>query len=102
MTDKRILLAPIDYHFVVTSICRWCALFLRCLQTFQEGATMAGNATGNWYALALAEYVARFNDAPPSILSEDSAMEMMLRALSRDEAIGPGEPAEQRQKRKSG
>jgi hypothetical protein len=55
---------------------------------------MPGNATGKRYALVLAEYVARFNDAPPSILSEESAMEMMLRALSCDEAIGPGEPAE--------
>jgi hypothetical protein len=55
---------------------------------------MPGNATGKRYALVLAEYVARFNDAPPSILSEERAMEMMLRAVSRDEAIGRGEPAE--------
>jgi hypothetical protein len=59
--------------------------------------------TGKQYALVLSEYVATFDDVPPSILSEDSTIEMMLRALSRDDgAIGPSEPAEQCQKRESG
>jgi hypothetical protein len=39
------------------------------------------------YAMLLAEYTARFNDLPPTILTEDGAAELMLRAQRRGSAI---------------
>ena len=42
---------------------------------------------GKEYAVVLAEYVARFQELPPSILTEESATELMLGALQRDEPI---------------
>jgi len=44
---------------------------------------------GQEYALVLAQYVARFHQVPPSILSESAAMELMLAALRQDEPIEP-------------
>jgi hypothetical protein len=41
------------------------------------------------YAIVLAEYVARFHQVPPSILSERGATELMLQALQRGEPIEP-------------
>jgi hypothetical protein len=39
------------------------------------------------YPMLLAEYGRRFGDAPPSILSEEGAVELMLRALTRGSPI---------------
>lgn len=40
---------------------------------------------GKQYALVLADYVARFEEVPPSILTEESATEVMLAALECNE-----------------
>ena len=48
---------------------------------------------GKEYAFVLAKYVARFQQAPPSILAEATAMELMLEALQHDKPIKwPAEP----------
>jgi hypothetical protein len=39
------------------------------------------------YAMLLAEYGRRFSDIPPSILSEEGAIELMIRALTRGSPI---------------
>jgi hypothetical protein len=39
------------------------------------------------YPMLLAEYCRRFGDGPPSILSEEGAAEMMMRALTRGTPI---------------
>jgi hypothetical protein len=39
------------------------------------------------YPMLLAEYGRRFGDAPPSILSENGAAELMVRALTRGSPI---------------
>ena len=54
------------------------------------------------YALILADYVARFHEVPPSILSEASAADLMLAALQRDRAIQLGEPWGSAAQRKKG
>ena len=51
---------------------------------------------GKEYALLLAEYVARFHQVPPSILTEVQASELMTEALRRNESI---EPAAERARR---
>jgi len=42
---------------------------------------------GREYALVLAKYVARFHQVPPSILTEATAMELMLESLRLDEPV---------------
>ena len=44
---------------------------------------------GKEYALLLAEYVARFHQVPPSIVTEAQASELMTEALRRNESIEP-------------
>ena len=44
---------------------------------------------GKEYALVLAEYVARFQQVPPSILTEAGAIELMREALRNNEPIKP-------------
>ena len=44
---------------------------------------------GKEYALVLAEYVARFQQVPPSILTEAGAIELMREALKQNEPIEP-------------
>lgn len=39
------------------------------------------------YAIVLAQYVAKFHQTPPSILTERGAMEMMLEALRNSEPL---------------
>jgi hypothetical protein len=39
------------------------------------------------YTMLLAEYCIRFGDGPPSILTEEGAAEMMMRALKRGSPI---------------
>jgi len=44
---------------------------------------------GRAYALVLAEYVARFHQAPASILTDAGAIELMREALRHNEPIEP-------------
>jgi hypothetical protein len=39
------------------------------------------------YVTVLTAYLRRFGSAPPSILTENGAVELMLKALARDRAI---------------
>jgi len=50
---------------------------------------MRRNDIGKQYAIVLAQYVARFGQVPPSILTEASATKLMLEALRHNEPIEP-------------
>jgi len=47
------------------------------------------NEISKQYAIVLANYVARFRQTPPSILTERGATELMLEALRRNEPLEP-------------
>ena len=48
---------------------------------------MQRNDTSKQYAIVLARYVARFDQVPPSILTERAATDLMTEALRRDQPI---------------
>ena len=54
------------------------------------------------FALVLAEYVARFGQVPPSILTEAGATAFMIDALRREKAQRSGDPSSARPQTKSG